>query len=507
MAVTVGKIIQGRYFDSVSLMRVARETLAGPGVLDAAAIMATAENKRILAASGMNWAGLAAAGDTDLALGVQAEDEATAAHALTAAEEMLNRKKTGGSTDTAFRPRSLEAAVAANPAANLALISVAGRYATDEARTALQNGLNVMLFSDNISLADEIALKEEAARRGLIVMGPDCGTAIIGGMPLAFANVVRRGNIGIVAASGTGLQEVSATIHNLGAGVSHAIGTGGRDVKEAVGGRTFLAGLQALKEDADTRVVVLVSKTPDAVVLEKIGAAVATLGKPVVAIFVGGDVVSIRASGAVPAATLEEAAHLAVALERGEPVDAARTRLASRGVPACPAGRRLAGRSDLRGLFCGGTFAQEAVHLLRDRLEPIRTNVTGPLPDPDRSSGHTIIDLGGDEFTVGRPHPMIDYSLRNKRILMEAQDPATAVILLDVVLGYGSHMDPIGELAPVFAEVAARPDAPPVVFHVCGTDADPQDRQKVVDALKQAGGICAPSNAAAVQWAGDWICT
>lgn len=506
----VGKIIRGKYFDSVSLMLVARETLGLPGVKDAAAVMATDENKRILKSSGMEWPELAAAGDTDLALGIKADSEAEAVDALEKAEELLVKKKETATDGGAFQPRSLAGALNEHSDANLVLISIAGKYAADEAMQALRAGKHVMLFSDNIPLEDEIALKTYAAENGLLVMGPDCGTAIIGGIPLAFANVVRRGSIGMVAASGTGLQEVSSLIHNLGRGVSHAIGTGGRDIKKEVGGLTFLAALQALKEDPDTRVVALVSKTPAPEVLEKIGAAVRDLGKPVVAVFLGADVETVRASGAIPATTLEEAAHLAVALDQDADVEAARTSLHARATDLAKQAVELAATARqsgkyLRGLFCGGTFSQEAVFLLQPLLKDIRSNVSEPLSNPDKSEGHTIVDLGGDEFTAGRPHPMIDYSLRNRRILDEARDPETAAILLDVVLGYGSNMTPGEELAPVIREVCEMDDPPVVVFHVCGTDDDPQARDRVIALLKEAGGVYAPSNASAVMMAGKII--
>ena len=503
----IGKIIRGKYFDSVSLMLVARETLGLPGVKDAAAVMATDENKRILKTSGMEWPELADAGDADLALGIKAETEDAATDALVKAEEILARKKSASSDGAAYRPRSLESALDEQPNANLVLISVAGRFAAEEAMKALRAGRHVMLFSDNVPLEDEIALKQYANERDLLVMGPDCGTAIIGGIPLAFANVVRRGSIGMVAASGTGLQEVSALIHNLGSGVSHAIGTGGRDIKKEVGGLTFLAGLRALKDDPDTKVVVLVSKTPAPEVLEKIGAAVRELGKPVVAIFLGADPKTVSASGAIPASTLEEAAHLAVALEQGQEPDNVRDTLAARRAEweqqAGELAARLGGkRKYLRGLFCGGTFSQEAVFMLSPTLKDIRSNVLESLDEPDKSIGHTIVDLGGDEFTAGRPHPMIDYSLRNRRITDEAADPETAVLLLDVVLGYGSNMQPAEELAPVVREICSSKDAPIVVFHVCGTDGDPQGRDHVIKSLADAGGVFAESNAAAVTLAG-----
>lgn len=499
-----GKIIAGKYFDSVSLMLVARDMQAMEDVLDAAAIMATAENKRILSSSNMDWAGLAEAGDTDLALGVKAKSEEAATAALEQAEAMLNRRKAGGGGDRSYQPRSLESALAESPDSNLALISVAGKYAADEARKALENGLNVMIFSDNVPLEDEIELKTLATQAGLLVMGPDCGTAIVGGVPLAFANVIRRGPIGLVAASGTGLQEVSSLIHQLGCGVSHALGTGGRDIKQDVGGRSFLTALELLKQDAQTKVVCMVSKTPSDVVLKKIAETVRDLGKPTVAIFIGADASALADSGTLSADSLEEAAHLSVALASERDVEHTRSELADRAIPAPPRAVSSTKRY-LRGLFCGGTFAQEALHVLSPQLGEIQSNVHEPLSNPDDSEGHTIVDMGGDEFTAGRPHPMIDYSLRNRRMLQEAQDPEVGLILFDVVLGYGSNENPADELVPVLKQIQAMDDPPLLLFHVCGTDDDPQGRSATIDALQQSGAMCAPSNAAAASWAGQWL--
>ena len=358
----------------------------------------------------------------------------------------------------------------------------------------LEKNLHVMLFSDNVPIENEVVLKKFAAKKGLLVMGPDCGTAIINGIPLAFANVVRRGPIGIVAAAGTGLQEVSTLISNAGSGISQAIGTGGRDVKKEVGGIMFLAGLKALASDPQTKVILLVSKPPHPSVLRSVRREVKRIRKPVVSLLLGAD-------GEGPK-TLEDAALQAVALATGRKVEDLQDR------PAFPSRspRARGRRKYIRGLFSGGTFCAEAQLILQDALSPLYSNAPAgrakQLRDSLKSVKHTIIDLGEDEFTVGRPHPMIDYSLRNKRILAEAADPETAVILLDVVLGYGSNMDPAGELAPVIRAASKKVS---VVCSVTGTDADPQNRSKVAAALKRAGAIVMPSNAAACRLAGKLV--
>jgi succinyl-CoA synthetase alpha subunit len=496
--VSAGQIRKGAYFDSVTLMAVAREVTELPGVVDAAVVMGTAENRAILGTSGLLLDDFADAGDTDLLVAVKAESGEVAEKAFAAVTELLAAagRSSGGGSEIA--PGSMDGALEVMPDAQLALISVAGKYAGAEAMKALHRGLHVMLFSDNVPLETEVELKTYARDHGLLLMGPDCGTAIINGVPLAFANVVPRGNIGIVAAAGTGLQEVSSIIANEGAGVSQAIGTGGRDVKSAVGGTTFIQGIEMLGSDAETAVLLLVSKPPDPDVLSRIDAAAVATGKPVVSVFLG-------APEASTSTTLEEAALTAVALSRRREASDVARRLAGRDAETAAAARTIAAGLDpdrrfVRGLYSGGTFCTEAQLLFSETAIHSNAPVAGAaeLEDPLHSVGHTIVDLGADEFTVGRPHPMIDYSLRNRRIAAEAGDPETAVILLDVVLGYGSNPDPAGELEE---EIAAAAEQVPVVCSVTGTDGDPQDRRDVVSRLAAAGATVLPTNAAAARFA------
>ncbi len=499
---TVGRVKQGFYFDSVTLMRVGRELSGFPGVAEASVVMATEANKSILAMSDLLLSEFKKSGDQDLLIVVKAKDAKAADAALAKAEELLSRKKkpaaAGGTAAPA--PRDVASAVAGLPGANLALISVAGRYAAREARKALDLGLHVMLFSDNVSIEEEVALKKFAHKKGLIVMGPDCGTSIVNGVPLAFANVVSKGPIGIVGASGTGTQEVTCIIANEGSGVSQAIGTGGRDVKDAVGGIAFLDAMQALADDRETKVILLVSKPPQPGVLKKIYALIRKIKKPVVALFLG--------EGGTPA-TLEQAALLAVAhANRADPVQALahltrRDEVLAAEARALVAKRKKTKGRYLRGLFSGGTFCAEAQVVLDGIVRHLYSNA--PLGDslklknawkPEKNS---VVDLGEDEFTVGRAHPMIDFTLRNKMILEQAADPDVAVILLDVVLGYGANLDPAAELVPVIQKAAKQVF---VVAGVNGTIGDPQNRAQVVEALREAGAHVQLTNAAACKLAG-----
>ncbi|HOX23046.1 MAG TPA: hypothetical protein PLL10_06235, partial [Elusimicrobiales bacterium] len=454
--ITKGIIKKGEYFDSVALMNAARELGAVKGVKDCAVVMGTKENRSILDNSGLLLPEFNGCGDSDLLIAVKAEDDSAVKAALDRLAAVLGSKKVSGGGAARQNPKSLEAAVAALPGANIALISVAGRYAGALAMSALRKGLHVMLFSDNVSVQQEIKLKQYARENGLLVMGPDCGTAIINGVPLAFANVVKRGSIGMVAAAGTGLQEVSCIVSNEGGGVSQAIGTGGRDVKKDVGGIMFLEGLKALIADKGTKTILLVSKPPYPEIMEKIAVQAAKTDKPVVSIFLGGDKNVAEKAGLASAATLKEAALLVLAADGATGKKAKKillasaskaltARLASDDRKLKAEAKKLAaqvgkGRKYVRGLFSGGTFCTEAQLVMRGLLGEIYSNVPLSaelkLSDALKSVKHTVIDLGEDEFTVGRPHPMIDYALRCKRILAEAANKDVAVILLDVVLGY-----------------------------------------------------------------------
>ena len=511
------------YHDSVTLMETARELTQLPGVVDAAVVMATDANKSILREAGLLSPEIEVATANDLVIVVQAESDGAADHALGVAEKHLARRPEAGGAGPGFQPRTIRGAVRANPGANLAVISVAGQYAVAEAWEALRNELHVLLFSDNVDIEDEIALKKYAAEHGLLMMGADCGTAIINGVALGFANAVPRGPVGIVAAAGTGLQEVSTLLAKLGVGISQAIGTGGRDLKESVGGIMMLEGVKVLQADPETQVLLLISKPPAPAVVQRVLGQVERSNKPTVVCFLGGDPAPIAAAGGIPARTLQEAAYLAAAEVRGYEGPSADEVIERETVDlkaqAAELRKRLRpGQRYLRGLFSGGTLAAEALviweGILGDVLSNVAANPRLRLKNATRSEGHCAVDLGEDEFTVGRPHPMIDHDLRIRRLVQEAADPEVAVILLDVVLGYGAHPDPAGELGPAIRQARElRPEPVEgraanegreliVVASVTGTEGDPQGLGRQVQALEEAGAIVCGCNAAAARLAG-----
>jgi FdrA protein len=491
--VTRSAVRPGAYYDSVVLMRLQAALAALPDIRDAGVVMGTPANLELLAASGLLAEGRTEVGPNDLLIAVQAESEAAAAEALSRVDALLQMRRSEGLLEE-YRPRSLASAVKQIPEAQWVLISVPGRYAAEVAREALELGKNIFLYSDNVTVEQEMGLKEQALASGLMVMGPDCGTALIGGVGLGFANRVGHGAIGLVAASGTGLQAVTSRIDALGAGVSQAIGTGGRDLSEAVGGITAAQALDLLRRDPETLVIVLISKPPSTRIASRLLALARAAGKPVVVHFLGAPLPARRLGNVHFVAGLAEAAERAVECLGGEMAEVSRgtavgeARDGGAETPFAP------GQRWVRGLFSGGTLAHEVLLGLSAALE-VSSNLlltqTNNALDRPGSSGHAILDLGADEFTVGRLHPMIDFDLRLRRLRQEVAAPEVAVILLDVVLGDGAHADPAGELAPAIErcreEARAAGRRLEVGVLVIGTERDPQDLSLQISTLEQAG--------------------
>ena len=497
------------YKDSVSLMTVSAKVTSIIGITAASVVMASATNVDNLEQAGL---GEFEVRPNDLVVAVAGSDEACD-EALKAADELLTAKSTGAEGGDGVARQllsSIQMAVARDPGHNLALISVPGDYAAAEAMKALRLGMDVMLFSDNVTVDKELALKIYARDHDLMVMGPDCGTAIINGVPLGFANMVRRGPVGVVGASGTGTQEVTVGIHQHGSGVSQALGTGGHDLARAIGGISMLHGLGALAADPATSVIVLVSKPPAPEVAAKVLAAATASGKPVVVIFLGADPASITRKNVFAAATLSHAAAMAAALagRRELPTgsitlsEATQRRLDEVARTMSPSQRYV------RGVFSGGTFCYEAqlIHAAAGfkAFSNKPTAGNSALEGDRKSLRNTIIDMGDDEYTQGRPHPMIDPTLRDARVRDEAADPTTAVVLFDVVLGFGASEEPTVGLRGAIG--AARADAKAAgrnvafIGYVCGTDLDPQNVGKIVAGLEDAGVLVASSNAEAATW-------
>lgn len=506
-------ILGNRYFDSLRLMRISSKTAELEGVDKVSVVMATDLNKQVLKGAGLFTEDLERARPDDLVVAVSVKDESYLDSVLDFIEAELDKAVSRLQEAGLITPKVFESAFSMLPGANLALISVPGMYAKREARKALEHGLHVLLFSDNVSIEDELELKELAKSKGLLVMGPGCGTAIINNVPLAFANVVKKGPIGIVAAAGTGIQEVSSLISNAGSGISHAIGTGGRDLSDEIGGITMIQGIEILENDARTEVIVLISKPPGAQTAMKLAKVISQCKKPVIVDFIG--VTSSQqfiGTKWITALTLEDAAKKALTLVTKEELKITNftgTKQEILSMAQAEWQRLNSDQKYVRGLFSGGTLCSEATLILSELLSPLYSNMP-PKPelkmqDTKVSKGNVCLDLGDEEFTVGRAHPMIDPFLRQQRLSQEAKDPTTAVILLDIVLGLGSHPDPAGALVESIYEAktlcADRGGYLSVVASIVGTYEDPQGYQDQKKKLLKAGTLVLPSNAQASRMA------
>jgi FdrA protein len=498
-------IRKNQYYDSVFLMSVNRRISEVQGVQQTAVLMGSPANKQLLLDIGIQDARIDAAQPNDLIVAAIAETAGIVEDVLGRLDVWLNAVEV--SAPLSNQVHTFEEGLAVKPKAALVVISVPGEYAAREARKALEADLHVFLFSDNVSIDDELELKQLATRQGLLVMGPDCGTSLIGGVGIGFANAVRRGSIGVVGAAGTGLQEFTSQVHNAGSGISHAIGTGSHDLSDRIGGLTTFAALDALDEDAKTAVIAVVSKPPASGTLERLLKRIETCRKPVVGCFLGAD--QAQFSGRTNfqfARTIDESVRLTLGVASGASHSAEGDltpqdlkELAEEKVAWSPEQKYL------RGILAGGTFCYQSQQILREAGISVHSN--SPLDPkyrlehPDRSVAHTIVDMGDDFYMVGKPHPMIDGTMRKRRILAESRDPQMAVLYLDFILGYNASMDPVGELVEAIQEAKRtarqRGGALTVLASICGTQSDPQDLKLQEKLLREAGVLVYRSNALA----------
>jgi FdrA protein len=506
--VAIKNIVKKNLFrDSVQLLHLSEEAKKIKGVLDAAIVMATDLNKELLEKQGLLTEEGRAATENDMVIAVKIESPEILDEVVSKVESLLTAP---AAEEKYFY--TIDSAIESLKGANLALVSVPGQYAKEVVKPLLEKGLHVHLFSDHVPLEDEIELKKMAQERGLLVMGPGAGTSIINGVAIAFANVVNRGPIGVVAAAGTGLQEFTVLVSEAGTGITHGIGVGGGDVKSPVGGIMTIESIKAFEADPDTEIIAVVSKPPSPDVQDKIVNFIAEhTKKKYVLNFIGGKVfdVPVKAKGrVVQARTVHAAALEAVKLVSEELYKEAARKLfldpkeVAR-IAESEFSRLEKGQKFIRGLFTGGTLTYESLVIFKELIGDVYSNAPLDkrlaLPDPWKSIEHSVIDLGEEEFTAGRAHPMIDPTIRIQRIIDEAKDPGTAVIMLDFVIGYGSHPDPASahlnaiKEAKRIAEENGRYLS--VLAHVCGTDKDPQNARKQEEILKSAGVIVLPTNA------------
>jgi FdrA protein len=489
------------YFDSVTLMLIGSQVKKLDGIENAIVGMCTDYNIDSLKRTGLYLAEFDALTPNDLIIAISASTEEAAKAGMAEVELRLTSKQKPGST-AELAPINQEGAAKQLPEANMVLISVPGEYAAREARIALNNGRHCMMFSDNVTINEELELKTLGVEKGLLVMGPDCGTAIINGVPLAFANSIRNGNIGLVAASGTGLQEVTSTIHRLGCGITQAIGVGGRDLSEKIGGKMTLMATKALLDDPSTKVIVLVSKPPAESVLQKLWAELKGAKKPIVIYFIGADPELIKAQGFIAAKNLEDAAIQACKLSTGKEYS---PEMSDEKIETQSKNIKLSHKK-LVGLYSGGTLCDEAQRILQPVLGELYSNtpIKGckAMTDVYKTEGNSILDLGDDLFTRGKAHPMIDPQYRAERMVQELSESDAGLIIFDVVIGYGAHQDMAGEMAEAIEKgLKAAKNKPVLAACICGTDGDPQGYADQVARLEKSGVHVFPTNVAMVKFA------
>ncbi len=485
-------VIKNKYYDSVLLMKLAGELGKTEGVLQLTVGMGTPLNKDTMNDLGLLLEEAAAASPNDLIIAVAAENEEIAANLKETYMARLADTRGTGKSEYA----SLDTMGRYVKDRNLAVISLAGNFAGAEAKKALKMGMDVFMFSDNVPIEQEVELKQYAQAHGLLMMGPDCGLSFINGVAIGLCSKVRRGSVGIAAASGSGMQEVMNIVHRRGYGISHAIGVGGRDLKDAVGGITMLQSMDILEADPETKVIVIISKPPQPKTIETVLARVRACSKPVVLQLIGADLRGFDIGHAMVSDSFENTADMAIALSKGENYESKREEEKYREVDALAAleaGRMAPSQKYIRGIYCGGSLAEETLTLAESKLGALYGNIAfAPeyvLGNPFESYRDCMIDIGAEEFTAGRPHVAIDPKPRVERFLQEARDPEVAVILMDFLLGYALCEDPAGMMVDVIQqgirEAREQGRHLSVIASICGSDLDPQDfnvqRQKLED--------------------------
>ncbi len=505
-------IRKNEYHDSIQLLRVREALRKTEGVEQLMVVMATPSNKQILQNMDLLTGEIEKAGPNDMVIALRADSKETIDKVTGRVDDYFKKGEPGVKKQRVHN--SIDSALQAMPDANLCVISVPGEHARQQAEKALGAGLHVIVYSDNVPLEEDRSIKELAAEKGLLCMGPDCGVANLNGIAFLTASIVKKGPIGIAGASGSGTQLISVLTEREGLGVSQAIGVGGKDLKDEVGGPGMLMAMDALEHDPETKVIILVSRAPGSETQQKILSRVKTVSKPVVVYFIGGDHEIIGKAGGVTATDLEDAALKAVCLAKDKTCTSREFTLPDEEI------RKIVDRETsemgscqkyLRGLFCGGTFCDEAIAQLRKSIGDVYSNTPVSeeyrLEDSYTSKEHTVIDLGDEEFTLGRPHPVIDPEPVRIAIEREGKKEDTAVMLLDFILGPAINPDPAGSVIEQIREAKKMHEEAgghlSVIASVCGTDGDPQNLSSQTKVLEDAGVIVMPSNAQAARLAGQ----
>lgn len=502
-------IEKNRYYDSVFLMKIARKLAQADDVENASIGMGTPLNKETITDLGLNTEDMGSAGPNDLIIAIKAKDKNACDNAKEEFTRLVNEKN---SSSLKNGYRSISSAKNAVADSNLAIISVAGKYAAIEAKRALMNDMNVFMFSDNVDISEEVELKKLAKEKGKFMMGPGCGLSFINGVAIGLCSMVNRGDIGIAGASGSGIQEVMILLHRNGFGISHAIGTGGRDMSDEVGGITMIQSIKALDVDEGTKVIALISKPPAKSAFINVIEAIKKCSKPVVVHFLNGDNAILKENGILYGETFDETAKMLMELSCGHKVEV--KKIFENELNIAEEIKKFApSQKYFRAILCGGSLTDETLILWNKKGKDLYSNVAIDkklmLSDPFVSYKNSIIDIGDEAFTKGRAHVAIDPTARVNRFIKEARDKETAIIYLDFLLGYALHSDP----ATVMAEaiIKEKENAKKegrhllVIATICGSDMDPQDFEKQAKILKDAGVILLDTNLIAANISIDMI--
>lgn len=498
-------IEKNRYYDSVFLMKIARKLSESDDVENASIGMGTPLNKETITDLGLNTPDMENAGPNDLIIAIKAKDDASFDKAIEEFFRLVNEKNTVSSQNSY---RSIPSAKNANPDANLAIISVAGKFAAAEAKRALMNDMNVFMFSDNVDIKDEVELKKLALEKGKFMMGPGCGLSFINGVAIGLCSMVNRGDIGIAGASGSGIQEVMVLLHRNGFGISHAIGTGGRDLSDEVGGITMIQSIKALEDDESTKVIALISKPPSKSAFIKVIEQIKKCKKPVVVHFLNGDNNLLKENGILYGETFDETANILMELSSGKKTEPKKIFEDELNIDE-EIKKFTPDQKYLRAILCGGALTDETLIYWNKNGKDLYSNVALSedlmLSDPFTSYKNSIIDIGDEAFTKGRAHVAIDPTARVNRFIKEARDKETSVIYLDFLLGYALHPDPASVMAKAITEEKERAKKEGrnlvVIATICGSDLDPQDFNKQAKILKDAGVILFDTNFIAAKYA------
>lgn len=502
-------IRKNTYYDSIFLMNLSEEIQKSEGIKQVILLMGTDMNKTVLEDLKITNKRTDSATPNDLMIIIEAELEEHIKKAILKLDNIISGSNAELQTDKNINYNTLEMALKESPDINLAFISIPGQYVADEAKKVIDKGITPFIFSDNVPLSEEVELKKLAEKKDIFIMGPGCGTSVINGISIGLMSAVRQGSIGIVGASGSGIHEVAVLIDRGGLGISQAIGTGGRDLLDDVGGITMIHGLKLLNRDPSTKVIVLISKPPGLNTMKRVLNEVSSCNKPVVVNFLGGDENAVKEANAYPAFTLEDTALKAISLAKNEKLPKNIISSYKEGLKliAMEEKRKNNNQSEkyLRGLFFGGTHCEESILILQDMLSELYSNIkfqkAVQLENVNQSYKHTLIDIGAEEFTKGKPHPVIDPSIIKERLWKEGSDSNVVVILLDILLGYGAHIDPAGVIEDTLRLIKEKAEKDQrhlsIIVSVCGTRKDPQNLYTQLEKLKKIGCIIMPSNAQA----------